>query len=165
MFSYTATKNGSTVLSEDSNALPVSPLKQVTFQSSTDSPFPLKKTLISKNQKAGEAARKASIISLSELKLLRYKLAVALGICCIIMLFLLPIIFYYVEGSSEVSGRLSIIKDIGNVNISQVHTYVCSYVYVCMCVCMYVRMYVRMYVCMYVCMYIRMYVCMLYVCI
>ena len=122
LFSSTAAKNGFTVHSEDANTLPVSPLKQVIFQGSTDSSFPLKKTLISRNLKIGAKARKSSIISLSELKLTRYKLAVALGICCIIMLFLLPVIFYYVEDSSKVTGRLSIIKDIGNVNISKVCT-------------------------------------------
>ena len=76
--------------------------------------------MISNDQTTRTTARKSSIISLSELKLIRYKLAVVLGICCIITLFMLPVIFYYVEGSTKVSGRFSLVTDVGDVNTSQV---------------------------------------------
>ena len=75
-------------------------------------------------------ARKSSIISASEIKLMYHKLAVAFAICCIVMLFMLPIIFFYVEGNSDASD-MSPSRAIGIVNVSQV----------CMCIILYVRIY------------------------
>ena len=101
------------------NALPVSPFKKVAFQDFTDVPIPLEEISTANNDKSTTTARKSSIVSLSELKLIHYKLAVAFGICCIVMLFMLPVIFYYVEGDSEFSDSSPAIG-IGIVNISQV---------------------------------------------
>ena len=108
----TATENGSAIRNGFTNPLP--PLKRVSF-----SHLPVSLEEISTtNDKA--TAQKSSILSLSEFKLIHYKLIVAFGICCIVVLFMLPVIFYYVEGGgSEVSDNLSVIG-IGIVNISQV---------------------------------------------
>ena len=66
-------------------------------------------------------ARKSSLVTANELKLKYYKLAVAFGICCIIVLFMLPVIFYYVEGGSEIDN-VPPSRAIEIVNISQVDT-------------------------------------------
>ena len=95
------------------------------LQDFTDVPIPLEEISTANNDKSKTTARKPSIVSLSELKLIHYKLAVAFGICCIVMLFMLPVIFYYVEGDSrsEFSNSSPAIG-IGIVDISQVATYV-----------------------------------------
>ena len=138
-----AIKNDSIILNGFTNGLAVPsapPVKQVTFEDTTDSAVTTENILTSNNNNRFKiTARSLSVVSISELKLLRYKLIVVLGICCIIALFSLPIIFYYVEGSSEVSRNITPATGIGNINTSQVPVYICMYVY--------------MYVCMYVCMY------------
>ena len=112
LFVYsTAIEKGSTIHNGFTNALLVSPLKQISFQYPTDAPISRTNNKVT--------ARKSSIVSLSELKLIHYKLAVAFGICCIVVLFMLPVIFYYVEGGSEFNDNSSNV-DIGMVNISQV---------------------------------------------
>ena len=63
--------------------------------------------------------QKSSIVTSSELKLIHYRLGIAFGICCIVVLFMLPVIFYYVEGGSELSDDLPT----GIINISQVCIY------------------------------------------
>lgn len=66
-------------------------------------------------------AKKANTITLNR-KLMYYKLVVTFGICCIVLLFLLPIILYYTEDSN---GGLSPTADTGNIiNTSQVASYV-----------------------------------------
>lgn len=120
---FRATENESTILNGCTNPLPTSPSKQVTFQVLSDTFIPLGNTSVFDSDNAKTTARKSSIISFSELKVMRYKLATAFGICCIVMLFLLPIIFHYVEDSYKVSDSLSLTTDIGDVNISQVVIY------------------------------------------
>lgn len=135
LFSYNGTtENGSTVLNGCPNPLPVSPLKQVCFHELPDTSISLEKISTSDSNKTKPTARKSSIISLSELKLIRYKLAVAFGIFCIVALFLLPVIFHYVEGNSEVIGKLSLITEIGIVNISQVCIQLLAYICIYVCI-------------------------------
>ena len=122
----TATEKGSTMHTGFINALSISPLKQVSFQCPTDVPIPLKEISTTNNDISKAIARKSSIVSLSELKLIHYKLAVAFGICCIVVLFMLPVIFYYVEGGSKFNDY-SPNMGIGIVNVSQVYS-------ICMCV-------------------------------
>ena len=80
--------------------LPLPPTKPVTFQVSANTSIPLEKISPSNDSTTRATVRKPSLFSVSELKLTRYRVAVAFGICCIVMLFLLPIIFFYVEDSS-----------------------------------------------------------------
>lgn len=51
-----------------------------------------------------ERSRAGSTISIDATMLRSYKLLVVIGICFIVGLFSLPIIFYYTESSSEVNG-------------------------------------------------------------
>ena len=128
MFVYsTAREKGATIYNGFTNQLSVSPLKQISFQCPAVASIPLKE--ISTTNKA--TARKSSIVSVSELKLIRYRLAVAFGICCIVALFMLPVIFYYVEGGSKFSDNLPN-TGIGMVDISQVY----SYAICCECACL-----------------------------
>ena len=121
-------------------------LNHVTFQDSPDTSTSIKVTSqdspdasvyismketeipISDRDNPRPTARKSSIISISEMKLTYHRLAFAFGICCIVMLFMLPIIFYYVDGNSDVSD-IPPSRAIGIVNISQVHIYACMYAY------------------------------------
>jgi len=133
VYSYiAATENGSGILKEVTNPLNActSPSKQVSFHHLTDSSIPLEGISESDNDektRSTKESRKTSVVSLSELKLIHYKLAVAFGICFIFMLFLLPIILYYVEGTGEISNDFSPIREIGTVNTSQVYQNFASY--------------------------------------
>ena len=154
-YSYIAAiKNDSIILNGFTNGLAVPsapPVRQVTFEDTPDSAVTTENVPTSNNNNRFKTtARSISIVGVSELKLLRYKLVVVLGICFIITLFTLPIIFYYVEGSSEVSRNITPATGISNINISQVPMFVCMYV--CIRVCVYV-LYMCMCVCMYACMY------------
>ena len=116
LFVYsTAREKGATIYNGFTNQLSVSSLKQISFQCPAVVSTPLEE--ISTTNKA--TARKSSIVNLSELKLIRYRLAVAFGICCIVALFMLPVIFYYVEGGSKLSDNSSNMC-IEMINISQV---------------------------------------------
>jgi len=106
-------------------------LNRVTFQDSPDTstsitvisqdlPISLKQTSVSDRDNTRATARKPSITSISEIKLAYHKFAVVFGICCIVMLLMLPVIFYYVNGNSDVSD-VPPSGAIGNVNVSQVH--------------------------------------------
>ena len=118
LFIYsTVIEEVSTIDNGFTNGLSVSPLKRITFPNSTDVSISLKE-ISTRNNKMTTQKSNTSIVSLSELKLIRYRLAVAFGICCIVALFMLPVIFYYVEGS-ELSDDLPT-KGIGMVNVLQV---------------------------------------------
>ena len=110
-------------------------LNHVNFQDSTDTSTSIKitaqdppnisisieetETSVSDGDNTRATARKSSIVSISEIKLTYHKLAVAFVICCIIMLFMLPIIFYYVDGNSNVSDVSS--SEVTRIfNVSQV---------------------------------------------
>lgn len=93
------------------------PSKQVTFRESTDVSVTLEDTSLSVDNTTKQS-RKPSIISLGDLKLINYRLAVGFGICFIAMLFLSPIVLYYIEHNTSGAPPT---KDIGNINISQVY--------------------------------------------
>ena len=105
---------------------------QVAFQDSPSTSVSKKQTdseSVSDRDNTRPTARKSSIISANEIKLTYHKLAVAFGICCIVMLFMLPIIFFYVDGNSDIrdtppSGAIGIL------NVSQV---VATFVYMHAC--------------------------------
>ena len=121
------TKTESEMMNETTRESPLPPIEPVTFQDSTNTSIPLEKISASKDKTTGATVRKPSLVSVSELKLTRYRVAVAFGICCIVMLFLLPIIFFYVEDNSGINIDFdSFIMDIGIVTISQVciHSYI-----------------------------------------
>ena len=114
------TKTESETLNGFTSESPLPPAKPVTFQQdSTSTSIPLDKTLSSNDNTIRGTVRKPSLVSVSELKLTRYRVAVAFGICCIVLLFLLPIIFFYVEDNSEIISFDSFVMDIG-INVSQV---------------------------------------------
>ena len=96
------------------------PIRPVTFKDSTNTSIPLEKVSPSNDSTIRESMRKPSLVSVGELKLTRYRVAVAFGICCIVMLFLLPIILFYVEDNSGIISFDSFVMDIGIVNVSQV---------------------------------------------
>ena len=115
------TKTKSEMLNEITGESPLPPRKPVTFKDSTKTSIPLEKISPSNDSTIRGSVRKPSLVSVSELNLTRYRVAVAFGICCTVMLFLLPIIFFYVEDNSgTTTGFDSFIKDIGIVNVSQV---------------------------------------------
>ena len=119
--------NGITSESSSPSIKPV-----VTFQVSiaTNTSIPLEKISTYNDNTTRATVRKPSLVSISRLKLTRYRLAVAFGICCIVMLFLLPIIFFYVEDNSGTTIDFdSFVMDIGIVNVSQVCTH--TFLYVC----------------------------------
>ena len=111
---------------------------EVTSQDSPDASISMKETEIpiSGRDDYRPTIRKSSIISTSEIKLTYHKLAVVFGIFCIVMLFMLPIIFYYVDGNSNVSG-IPPSRTIGIDNISQVC--MCVYAYICKYVCILIK--------------------------
>ena len=121
-------------LNDTTRELPLPPTKPVTFQVSANTSIPLEKISPSNDSTIRGTMRKPSLVSVSELKLTRYRVAVAFGICCTVMLFLLPIIiiFFYVEDNSGTTiGFDSFVMDTGIVNVSQVciySVYVASYV-------------------------------------
>ena len=107
---------------------PLPPTNSVTFQVSTNTSIPLDKISSSNDSTIRGSMRKSSLVSVSELKLTRYRVAVAFGICCIVTLFLLPIIFYYVEDNSGTAiGFDSFVMNIGIVNVSQVCIYIATF--------------------------------------
>lgn len=116
VYSYTlATQNGS-MHNGFTNLLTLLPSKQVSFEDDlTDTCVPLEEIPTSTDDKHNTTteppSRRTSVVSLDSL--LRYKLALCFGICCICVLFLLPIILYYTEGSGD--GRTP--------NTSEVHDY------------------------------------------
>ena len=102
--------------------------RQVTFQNLTETSVPLEDisipdddqlegTRTSHKPKTTITSHKASIVSLSDVKLVYHKLAVAFGICCILILFLSPIVLYYAEDNRD---RDSSTTEIGNINVSKV---------------------------------------------
>ena len=99
---------------------PLPPRKPVTFKDSTNTSIPLEKVSSSNDSTIRGSMRKPSVVSVSELKLTRYRVAVVFGICCTVMLFLLPIIFFYVEDNIGIISFDSFVMDIGIVNVSQV---------------------------------------------
>ena len=118
--SYTsATEEGSMMHNGFINVLIPLASRQVTFQNKTDTSVPSEDVSVCNDDKfkATTRSRKASIASLGDLKFVYNKLIVAFGICCILILFLSPIVLYYTEGSSN---RNSSITGIGNINVSQV---------------------------------------------
>ena len=120
----------SEMLSGITSELSSPPIKLVTFQGSTNTSTPLEKTSPYNDKPTRATVRKQSLVSVSGFKLTRYRVAVAFGICCIVMLFLLPIILFYVEDNSGTTISFgSFVMDIGIVNVSQVRTY--TFLYVC----------------------------------
>ena len=120
----TATVNGSPMHNGSTIALSASPLKHVSFKPSINAvPLPLEEISASKSDKVKRAPRNSSIVSLSELRLSHYKLAVIFGICFIVALFMLPVVFYYLNGGTKFDELLPMnINDIETVNTSQVCT-------------------------------------------
>ena len=109
------------ILNGTTRESPLPPIEPVTFQDSTNTSIPLEKVSPSNDSTTRATVRKPSLISVSGFKLTRYRVAVAFGICCIVMSFLFPIILFYVEGNSATTiGFDSFIMEIGIVNVSQV---------------------------------------------
>ena len=122
------TKTESEMLNGTTRKSPLPPRKPVTFQDSANSSIPLAS---SNDNTIRGTVWKPSVVSVSELKFTRYRVPVAFGICCIVMLFLLPIIFYVEDNSGTSIGFDSFFMGTGIGNISQVciHSYTfCSYV-------------------------------------
>ena len=76
---------------------------KVSFQETADTTITLEGTSSSSNDDKTRPTAQNSRKGKSK----NCKLAIAFGICCVFLLFLLPIIFYYVGGGSEVTGELS----------------------------------------------------------
>ena len=116
------TKTESETLNGFTRESPLPPTKPVTFQQdSTNTSIPLDKISSSNDSTIRGSMRKPSLVSVSELKLTRYRVVVTFGICCTVMLFLLPIIFFYVEDNPGTTiGFDSFVMGIGIVNVSQV---------------------------------------------
>ena len=111
------TKTEPEMLNGISSELSLSPKRPVTFQ--------VDKILSSNDNTTRATMRKPSLVSVSGFKLTHYRVAVAFGICCIVMLFLLPIILFYVEDNSGTTIDFnSFVMDIGIVNVSQVCIYI-----------------------------------------
>ena len=99
VYSYTVTvENGSAT----GNEFTMITFKKVSFQETADTPITLEGT--------SSLTTRAAITQTSNIfsGKRNCKFVTILGVCCLVLLFALPIILYYVEGGSEVSSELQV---------------------------------------------------------